>query len=248
MTKAAKVQAKRNREKGEMFQGIDEFLKERFPGCTQANRAFLVGRRQPNYSKYLNNGSGRRVIKGICEKIYELGGVNLIQPIFEFRACRPHPAGTVWKLLGGTKEEQVEEGKIKNALEGKHGVYAMYDSTGRILYFGKNGKGGKGAADLYTEICQRLGGRNGAKLPSDVVFADGNGRLQHCRGKMDVGQLVCYFSAYEIRNSSAAIKTIESFVLHLIPNDLHVNRNLGKLDNLDWQKRHAKTTATKAGK
>jgi hypothetical protein len=95
----------------------------------------------------------------------------------------------------------------------------MYDSSGRILYFGMAQSSTHG---LYKEILQRLK----ARVHRDVVLIR-NGKLKHlgatqtAKQKTDeilVGDMTRYFSAIEV-STPQAIPNIEAVVLRLIPND-----------------------------
>mgnify|MGYP004646780663 CR=1 FL=1 len=158
----------------------------------------------------------------------------IFSPILEFEKCNPrcitkprnrksrYPKNS-WKLFSNS--EKKEEKKIQNLLKNKDGsqkvgVYAMYDSAGRILYFGQT----QAETGLYREITQQLDNKvnRSISLPQ-------NGKLSQ-RGEWDLrmGDLTAYVTAIEVLVPDA-IDNIETFVLRLIPND-DANTNLGNYD------------------
>jgi hypothetical protein len=156
----------------------------------------------------------------ISEKQYKnlLGkhSAKIFRPIFEFEECNPYKSGSTWKLFkdDANKENDVKE-DLSNEESAKVGVYAMYDSSGRILYFGKTKNG------LYKEITQRLA----ATVHRDVALVR-NAQFKHIGnpgksdkpGAIQVGEMTRYFTAVEVLVPEA-ISNIEAFVLRLIPND-----------------------------
>ena len=151
----------------------------------------------------------------------------IFKPIIEFMECSPcrtsQKPNASWQLF---ENDSDKEEYVKNKLYDdeehnipKLGVYAMYDSSGRILYFGMAQSANHG---LYKEILQRLK----ARVHRDVVLIC-NGKLKHLgatqatKQKSDeilVGDMTRYFSAIEV-SVPQAIPNIEAFVLRLIPND-----------------------------
>lgn len=154
----------------------------------------------------------------------------IFTPIFEYQECCPRraKANTIgekrlevaWKLFDNKEDETKVKDLLYDGGKPRIGVYAMYDSSGRLLYFGKAESPSHG---LYKEILQRLK----ASVHRDVVLTR-NGTLKHLgRGlgkktKADailVGDMTKYISAYEV-TTPHAIANIEAFVLHLAANDL----------------------------
>ena len=136
----------------------------------------------------------------------------IFKPIVEFMECSPYVEGKKWKLFRGSKKlEESIKAKLSKDNGAKVGVYAMYDSSGKILYFGKTNKG------LYAEIVQRLN----AVVHRDVALVR-DGKFVHVgnksKGGIHVGDMTRYISAIEVL-SPEAISNIETFVLRLIPND-----------------------------
>ena len=101
----------------------------------------------------------------------------------------------------------------------------MYDSAGRILYFGQT----QAQTGLYGEITQQLDNKINRSL-----FLPENGNLKK-RGAWDLrmGDLTRYVSAIEVLVPEA-IDNIETFVLRLIPND-DANTNLGNYEIIKSQ-------------
>ena len=140
----------------------------------------------------------------------------IFNPIVEFLECSPYKKGTSWKLFkdDDKKEKSICE-LLSNESSAKVGVYAMYDSSGRILYFGKTNSG------LYREITQRLGAavhRDIALVKKDGFKHVGTPGKQSKPGAIRVGEMTRYISAIEVL-APEAISNIETFVLRLIPND-----------------------------
>lgn len=170
-------------------------------------------------SKYRNG------VTAISDKQYRniLGkhSSKIFKPLIEFLECNPHKRGSSWKLFrGDDKRENFIKTSLSDEKGAKVGVYAMYDSAGRIIYFGKTTNG------LYQEIIQRLD----AVVHRDVVLSTKDG-LKHVggtKGSIRVGSMTKYISAVEVL-APEAIKNIEAFVLRLIPND-DVNY---KIENYD---------------
>jgi hypothetical protein len=140
----------------------------------------------------------------------------IFKPIIELMECSPYKSGQTWKLFKGDNEKESEiKAKLSNDASAKVGVYAMYDSSGKILYFGKTNNG------LYSEITQRLAAvvhRDVALFQKGQFKHVGNPGKKDKPGAIQVGEMTKYFTAVEVLVPEA-IKNIEAFVLRLIPND-----------------------------
>lgn len=93
-------------------------------------------------------------------------------------------------------------GKVPKYLAGKAGVYALFSSSGTLLYFGK-------ATDLGAEMNQTLG----RKSPKRLV--QGTSKAAHT-----FRSLVAYFSAYEVARGDKLFRhDLESLVLRVVRAD-----------------------------
>ncbi|MBR6124157.1 hypothetical protein IKQ19_11285 [Candidatus Saccharibacteria bacterium] len=177
--------------------------------------------------------------KDMLNSVLSRHSSQIFRSIFEFEECSPiciskkrnrksrYPKNS-WKLF--SKEQSAEEKRIQDLLKNKDGsqkigVYAMYDSAGRILYFGQT----QAQTGLYGEITQQLDNKINRSL-----FLPENGNLKK-RGAWDLrmGDLTRYVSAIEVLVPEA-IDNIETFVLRLIPND-DANTNLGNYEIIKSQ-------------
>ncbi len=176
------------------------------------SKEMIAGKSDNSKSTLLSNYRNGKVPipQKQCRKLLGKHSSRIFNPIIEFMECNPYKKGETWKLF---KDDEITEKNIKDKLSNeenaKVGVYAMYDSSGRILYFGKTNNG------LYTEIVQRLDAavHRDVSLVYDNKFNHvGNPGKNDKKGSIRVGQMTRYFSAIEVRVS-------EAFVLRLIPND-----------------------------
>ena len=165
--------------------------------------ARLLGVKQPQISNWLS-GNGA-ITKKSFNKILNNHTARIFNKLIEFERCQPDKRGSSWKI--GSKNDQ----SLKAKIEGKVGVYAFYDSAGKIIYFGKS------HSCLYKEICQRLNGKY-----NRIVY------LPEKRNDLKQGDFVRYISVVEVL-VPAAIKNIESFVLRTIPND-DANSSIGNYE------------------
>lgn len=165
----------------------------------QKDLASLLGFKQPQISNWKN---GKSVISAkSLKKILSSHTSKIFKPIIEFYECHPEKKGVNWVIDKNDK-------KIQPLLQNKIGVYAFYDSSGRIVYFGKSN------SNLFIEICQRFKG----KVNRHVRLPDKSSHIVQ-------GNITRYISAVEVLVPEA-IKNIESFVLRTIPND-DANSNIG---------------------
>lgn len=153
----------------------------------------------------------------------------IFNPIFEFEKVCPKCTASVrkkknsWNIDSDDDRCKEIENKLKKEGERKRvGVYAMYDSAGRIIYFGMtNAMGG-----LYGEIKNRLD----AQLYRCITLPDARGNLckrnmknlptstKKKKGKVKcdwadeirVGDLTCYISAIEVLVPKAIKKAISN--------------------------------------
>ncbi len=94
-------------------------------------------------------------------------------------------------------------------LHGVPGLYGLFDSGGRVLYFGK-------ATNLRLELNQTLN----RKAPKVWI----GGKFQ----KLTFRALTKYYSAYGIEKGDANLRhTLEALVLRIVINDTH-NQRTGK--------------------
>lgn len=101
-------------------------------------------------------------------------------------------------------------GPLPVQLAGKSGLYSLFDSAGRLLYFGM-------ATNLRTEIAQTLG-RNAPK------FYVGNGHQVWTFKDISV-----FYSAYEVLGGDQKFRrTLEALVLRTVINDTH-NQRVGSM-------------------
>ena len=101
-------------------------------------------------------------------------------------------------------------GPLPVMLSGKSGLYSLFDSAGRLLYFGM-------ATDLRAEIAQTLG-RNAPK------FYVGDGH-QVWRFK----DISVFYSAYEVLGGDQKFRRmLEALVLRTVINDTH-NQRVGSM-------------------
>lgn len=191
-------------------------------------KELITGKTDNSKSSNLSNyQSGKTTIsQPQFENLLGKHSSKIFNPIFEFMECSPYRTSqkpnASWKLFkdDSNKEEFVSKELYDEDRDSPRlGVYAMYDSSGRILYFGMAQSSNHG---LYKEILQRLK----ARVHRDVVLIR-NGKLKHLgatqatKQKSDeilVGDMTRYFSAIEV-SVPQAIPNIEAVVLRLIPND-----------------------------
>ena len=136
------------------------------------------------------------------KNLFEKHATEIFTPIVEFQPCTPKYSGKTWSL--GKIDSEISEN-----LKDVNGVYAMYDSSGRILYFGKTEK----KSGLLKEISQRMN----ASVCRTVYLQDNSGNLAK-RRSVKIGEMTKYFTAYKISENSV-IGNLEAMILHLIPND-----------------------------
>jgi hypothetical protein len=88
------------------------------------------------------------------------------------------------------------------SLRGKAGVYALFSSSGSLIYFGK-------ATDLFAEIRQTLG------RYSPRTLVTGTAKITY-----RFRDLVAYFSAYEIQRGDAVFRhDVEALILRVARRD-----------------------------
>ena len=190
-------------------------------------KKLITGKSDNSKSSNLSNyQSGKTTIsQSQFENLLGKHSSRIFKPLIEFMECSPYRTSqkpnASWKLFKNdtdkeayVKKELYEDDKITPKL----GVYAMYDSSGRILYFGMAQYSNHG---LHKEILQRLK----APVHRDVVLIR-NGKFCHLGtvgkkpkpGAILVGDMTRYISAIEV-SVPQAIPNIEAVVLRLIPND-----------------------------
>lgn len=181
------------------------------------SKKLIAGKSENSKSSSLSNYRNGKV--AISKKQFQnlLGkhSSKIFNPIVEFLECFPYKKGASWKLFEDEEKEKSICDLLSNKSSAKVGVYAMYDSSGRILYFGKTNSG------LYREITQRLGAavhRDVALVKNNCFKHIGTPGKQSKPGAIQVGEMTRYISAVEVL-APEAIGNIETFVLRLIPND-----------------------------
>lgn len=215
----------------EIADKIFQILKENLGFDKDKDIATLLDCSRPMISQLKK---GTPFSKDMLNSVLSRHTSQIFRPIFEFEQCAPicisNPRNqksripkNIWKLF--PKEQKADELRIQKKLKNKDGsqkvgVYAMYDSAGRILYFGQT----QAVTGLYGEITQQLDNKLNRSISLPV-----NGTLKR-RGAWDLrmGDLTRYITAVEVLVPEA-IDNIETFVLRLIPND-DANTNLGNYD------------------
>ena len=174
-----------------------------FGKIPQADLAKALGVTQPTVSNWMRGAvlPSRRNI----ERLLDLHVSRLIEPIVEFHKISPVRSGGSWRLVA----DKTKEGRLRNRLRRNVGIYAFYDSGGRVTYLGKTEN------DLWNEAKQRL------KAFVNRPFYN-PGRTQGIRQ----GDVARFISAYGVR-VPAAIHNLEVLMLRAFPNDL-ANTNIGK--------------------
>ena len=189
-----------------IFSSLLEALEEEYGSVTQQQLAKALSVTQPTISNW-NNGAepSKRNLKRLIEFFRAHHAATLVKPVLEFQLIDPVRSGNEWRF--SADKDVVEQ--VREALEGRHGLYLFYDSSGHAIYLGKT------EASLYTESKQRLKAtpNRGTYVPIKTT-------------KPQMGQVARYLSAYEVANV-AAIKNLESFMLRAFANDLR-NKNGGK--------------------
>lgn len=132
-----------------------------------------------------------------------------IRPVLEFEEIYPVKVGNEFRI----DEENVDD--LRQRLSKKKGIYAFYDSAGRVIYVGKTVKGN---ADLYREIRQRLKG-----LSKQTIYHRSGNKLR--KSRIQYGRITRGLSAYEVKDIEA-IHNLEVLLLRTFAND-HRNSNLG---------------------
>lgn len=189
-----------------IFASLLEALQEEYGSVTQQQLAKALAVTQPTISNWKNGAEpSKKNLTKLIEFFRAHHAATLVRPLLEFRAIEPVKSGNEWRF----STDQISIDEIKTALEGRHGLYLFYDSSGHAIYLGKT------EASLYVESKQRLKAtpNRGTYVPIKTT-------------KPQMGQVARYLSAYEVTNV-AAVKNLESFMLRAFANDLR-NKNGGK--------------------
>lgn len=158
---------------------------------SRANFASLTGIAQPNLTAYLNGGKriAWKRLKSATQEV--LGRAPAFLPIIEGYDLRAHGKPTL------------------GVLPAEPGLYALYDSAMRVLYYGK-------ATSLYAEVRQTLD-RHVAEV-----------RPWSGAKNLTFQQITAYLSAYRIVRGDADFRhDVEAFGLRLLVNNTF-NKNGGK--------------------
>ena len=194
---------------------LSSIIEDKFEIESIPERGKFLGIQNANFYNYLNkNNFGETVAYNSIEKLISNYSEKItgsaINPIYELRKIKPRKYGQTFLIYD---EETIQE-EIKNALDGKKGIYAFYNSQAKLIYVGKTSN------NFFTEISQQLG--------RDIEVYEENFQKK----KIKQGTIVNYFSAYEVKEPKL-ISDIEALIIRLT-----YTENLNeKLENFSSVKR-----------
>jgi len=182
--------------------------------CKNNNQlAKKLGVTAPQISAWSQASLSRTIARNILRRLEQRFVRNSFERIFEFRKLLPPDTGKA-----NTIRKRIGSKEICKTLAEAKGIYAFYDSRGRIIYIGKTEKN-----HLLGEMGQQFSNRKVA-----IRRTNRKGNFVHM--KVPLRDFVEYRSAYKVH--SEVIADFEALVARLAPNNLE-NSQIPKYKGFD---------------
>lgn len=181
-----------------------EMLREEL-GCDNKNQlATRLGVPAAKIQSWENAASlSKTIVRNVIRTVRDVAIRTSITPIAEFHHLNHlhgHDADTLTK--------KIDNKDICNRLKNSSGIYAFYDSNGKVIYVGKTEKN-----NLMTEMSQAF---NLVRPNYTRKLANGNGNFKI--QKLAIRETAEFMSAYKVDMN--AIGNVEAFLTRIIPNDI----------------------------
>lgn len=170
--------------------------------CKNNNQlAKKLGVLAPQIAAWERSKLTRAVFRNIIRKLETRLVSNSFEAICEFRQLSPHQEGTANSL-----RNRINSVELCEKLGRSQGIYAYYDSSGKLIYVGKTEKN-----HLLGEMGQQFSKRK-------VAIKRTNGNGEFVRTQVPLREFVEYCSAYRVHKS--VIANFEALIARLAPNDI----------------------------
>jgi|GEM_PF-3813381 len=127
---------------------------------------------------------------------------------YHHHSCIVRPLLEMWEI----PEKLSDLSEENRGLMKKTGIYALFDSLGRIIYVGKTEKRDFGFELFYVRL--------NCKIKGDFTISKSNGKAETAKSvrknKMTFRNVAKYFSTYEV--DKGHIGDIEALLTHLLVN------------------------------
>ncbi|MFO0993075.1 MAG: hypothetical protein U1E67_14210 [Hyphomicrobiales bacterium] len=158
-----------------------------------------------------SNPLSKTVARNVMKRLEQRYVRGAFDTIFEFRKLAPHQVGKANSL-----RNRIDSKELCDALSKSQGIYAFYNSSGRLLYIGKTEKN-----HLLNEMGQRFTNRT-----ASIRLTNDHG--QFVRRSVPLREFAEYCSAYRLHQS--VISNFEALMTRITPNEI-INSQIPKYRN-----------------
>lgn len=201
-----------------IFSEIVKFLEENNISTCREKSAEILSLSLNSLSTLISSNNSKsksfsNALKSIIEHIKKKQLDELIIPIFELKRLSLQKRGNGYLLDPDAEGRD----RLRSFLEGKHGIYIFYNSTGNVIYIGKAER-----MFLYNEILQQLNRK--ISIYKDINSENRSGVI--AKKEIPQGEFTNFISAYEIKPKHY-LPFIEALLIRSYAND---NTNI-KMEN-----------------